>query len=111
MTEKTPFRPNRSGFLVPGNWMYHRNRPSHESKRAIKWPASPPPQKEAARPTQSIIGFMRWMRKLMDRIEAQRHGRLSKMLARVALRRAAPKIATPSSSTTAAQQPGPARPR
>lgn len=82
----------RSGFIVPGEqWLLRPHRPAKESKRIVKWPTGPNPKKESAKPTQSVVGFMKWMRHLMDIVEAQRN-RSRKDLASMAIRRSVRKI-------------------
>lgn len=96
--EKAPSRSNRRArFIVPGEWALHTPRPRRESRRIVKWPTSVPPHRETARPTQSVIGFMRWMRQLLDRIEAQRQHRQNQRLARTVLKRVMRPLITPRS--------------
>lgn len=77
----------RSSFIVPGEeWLLRPHRPLRESKRIVKWPRATSPQKESAKPTQSIVGFMKWMRRLMEVIEAQKQGN-RRELANMAVRR------------------------
>jgi hypothetical protein len=112
MAERQPSPDKRSSFLTPGNWAYHKHRPRREAQRIVKWPTSPPPQKESAKPTKNVVGFMKWMRQLLDRVERQRQGRQNQRLARLALgrtTRAVTKPAAPPTGATDRYQPNPAR--